>query len=195
MSKSTKQMPGIIEGCKANRRPEQEALYKFFYADMLKLCCRYLSTDELAYEALNTGFLKVFQNIDFYDEQKGELGAWIHTIMMHACIDLARKEARFNNVANTNDVIDEAFVEPAVLEKLYVDDVLLAIRTLPASTQLVFNLAVIEGYSHYDIGEQLNISESTSRWHLSVAKKQLRELLQPSNNQLNKPTEKSNKAT
>jgi len=195
MNLFTKKVPAIIKGCKANRRPEQEALYKLFYADMLKLCYRYLKADELAQEALNAGFLKVFQNIGDFDEQKGEPGAWIHTIMVRTCIDLARKEARFNDTESTDEINEEAFVAPAVLEKLYVEDLLKAIRTLPAATQLVFNLSVIEGYTHHEIKEQLHITESTSRWHLSEAKKQLRALLQPYHQEVNQPTEKQNKAT
>lgn len=189
----TKKLPTIIKGCKANKRPEQEALYKLFYPDMLRLCYRYLKSDELAQEALNTGFLKVFQNITDFDEQKGEPGAWIRTIMVRTCIDLGRKEARFNDTENVDEAADEAFVEPQVLEKLYVEDLLKAIRVLPAATQLVFNLSVLDGYAHHEIAEQLHITESTSRWHLSEAKKQLRALLQAHQQEVNQPTEKQNK--
>lgn len=190
-----KQYTKLIKGCKANERSAQEALFKAFYADMLRVCQRYLNTDELAAEALNTGFLKLFQNINEFDESKGEIGAWIRTIMVRTCIDLGRKEARFTVADHLDDYPDYAFISPEVLDKLYVEDVLQAIRRLPASTQLVFNLYVIDGYSHKEIAEQMQISDSTSRWHLTQAKKMLRELLIKDNNNSIDPPENSNKAS
>ncbi|OKS85088.1 RNA polymerase sigma factor [Mucilaginibacter polytrichastri] len=179
----------LIKGCKANERPAQEGLYKLFYAEMLRICYRYLKSDQLANEALNIGFLKVFQNITLYEEQKGELGAWIRTIMVRTCIDMVRQETRFNDLKTELEDIDDVFVSPAILNKLYADDLLKQIRLLPHATQLVFNLSVLDGYTHKEIGEQLHISESTSRWHLSEAKKQLRTLLSPPNKSINSPTE------
>ena len=69
------------------------------------------------------------------------------------------------------------YIEPSVLDKLFAEDLLNLIRLLPVATQIVFNLSVIDGYSHQEIAEQLGISEGTSRWHLSEAKKQLRTML------------------
>lgn len=166
----------IIKGCKANKRQAQEALYKLYYEDMLRLCFRYLRSDELAKEALHMGFLKVFQYVSTFDAKKGEFGAWIRTIMVRSCIDLGRKEARFSNFV-AQDRADEVFMEPSVLDKLFAEDLLRLIRQLPAATQIVFNLSVVDGYSHQEIAEQLQISEGTSRWHLSEAKRQLREML------------------
>ncbi|MGJ1497215.1 RNA polymerase sigma factor [Sphingobacterium spiritivorum] len=166
----------LVKGCKANKRQAQEVLYKLYYEDMLRLCFRYLRSDDLALEALNSGFLKIFQNINTFDPQKGDLGAWIRTIMVRSCIDLSRKEARFNYSA-IQDVTEEVYIEPSVLDKLFAEDLLNLIRLLPVATQIVFNLSVIDGYSHQEIAEQLGISEGTSRWHLSEAKKQLRTML------------------
>ncbi len=184
----------LIKGCKANERPAQEGLYKLFYAEMLRVCYRYLKSDQLANEALNSGFLKVFQNIASFEEQRGELGAWIRTIMVRTCIDMVRQEARFSNIQAEADSIDDIFVPPAILNKLYAEDLLKHIRLLPHATQLVFNLSVLNGYTHKEIGEQLNISESTSRWHLSEAKKQLRNMLVPAENPTDPSTEKIKKA-
>ncbi|QJD98342.1 sigma-70 family RNA polymerase sigma factor [Mucilaginibacter robiniae] len=184
----------LIAGCKANERSAQEGLYKLFYADMLRLCYRYLKSDELAAEALNMGFLKVFQNINSFDQQKGELGTWIKTIIVRTCIDLNRKEAKFIEATDLAEDAHAAFIAPEVLNKLYVQDLVKAIRQLPTATQLVFNLSVIEGYNHQEIGEQLQISEGTSRWHLSQAKKLLRNMLQPANPSTNDPTVNPNEA-
>jgi RNA polymerase sigma factor (sigma-70 family) len=193
MSISDKQAVNLVKGCIANERSAQEALFKLFYADMLRLCARYLKTDELAKEALNSGFLKIFQNINAFDDHKGELGAWIRTIMVRTCIDLARKEIKFTKELNLTADADDIFVNPTILNKLYAEDLVKHIRLLPAATQMVFNLSVIDGYTHKEIAQQLSITESTSRWHLAEAKKQLRALIEPNAKSTDYLTEKDKK--
>ncbi len=174
-----KQAEKLVKGCIDNNRTAQETLYKLFHADMLRVCYNYLPDKELAKEAFNTGFLKVFQSVKNFDAEKGELGGWIRKIMIYTAIDLCRKELKFNT-GNTGELEpDDHFISPSVLEKLYFEDLLKNIRTLPFATQTVFNLSVLDGFTHKEIAEQLNISEGTSRWHLAEAKRKLRELLEP----------------
>jgi RNA polymerase sigma factor (sigma-70 family) len=170
MNLFVKQTSKLVKGCIANERSSQEGLYKLFYAEMLRVCYRYLKTDDLAKEALNIGFLKVFQNINTFDPQKGELRNWIKTIIVRTCIDLNRKELKFAIQKVTVEEAEEIFVLPTILQKLYAEDLVKNIRNLPAATQLVFNLYVIDGYTHKEIGKQLKITDSTSRWHLTEAK-------------------------
>jgi RNA polymerase sigma-70 factor (ECF subfamily) len=178
MKLTKKQSGELVKACIKNDRIAQEALYKLYYADMLRVCNSYLRDKELAREAFNTGFLKVFQSVQNFDPEKGELGGWIRKIMISSSIDLCRKELKFNHLTTEFTGDEEPFLSPAVLEKLYFQDVLQHIRALPFATQTVFNLSVIDGFSHKEIGEQLKISEGTSRWHLSEAKKLLRHLLE-----------------
>jgi len=194
MNLSKKQADKLVKGCNKNDRTAQEALYKLFHADMLRVCLNYLPNKELAKEAFNHGFLKVFQSIQNFDEKKGDLGGWIRKIMIHTSIDICRSELTFNKTLFLDKDDDEFFISPEVLEKLYFEDLLQHIRTLPYATQTVFNLSVIDGYSHKEIGEQLNISEGTSRWHLSDAKRQLRQLLKPSDENAGKSKERRDKA-
>ena len=191
MDLSKKQIIKLVEGCIGNERAAQEALYKLFYAQMLRICYRYLKTKDLAQEALNIGFLKVFQNINTFDAQKGDLGAWICIIMIRTAIDQNRKEFKFFTEAYDDQDADEFFIDPTILSKLYADDLLKSIQKLPDATRVIFNLSVIDGYSHKEIGAQLQITEGTSRWHLAEAKKKLRALLVPGNN--TEPTD-NNKA-
>jgi RNA polymerase sigma factor (sigma-70 family) len=193
MNSFVKQTIKLVEGCMANQRSAQEGLYKLFYTEMLRLCYRYLKTDDLAKDAVNQGFLKVFQHIDSFDVQKGGLDTWIKTIMVRTCIDIRRKEIKFSTELQDADKEEEIFIPPTILQKLYAEDLLKIIRKLPGASQLVFNLSVIDGYTHKEIGEQLNINESTSRWHLSEAKKQLRALLEPSGKSIDHQTEKGGK--
>src|ERR1700712_2539081 len=188
MNLSKHQTGQLVEGCINNDRAAQQALYKLFYADMLRVCHSYLPDKELAKEAFNSGFLKVFQSIKNFDVEKGELGGWIRRIMIYTAIDLCRKELKFTLLTLNEQDQDDFFIQPSVLEKLYFEEILANIRLLPYATQTVFNLSVLDGFSHKEIGEQLNISEGTSRWHLSEAKKQLRGLLEGANT--NRPMER-----
>jgi len=178
MDLSKARITKLVKACAGNERSAQETLYRAFYAQMLRICSRYLKTKDLAQEALNEGFLKVFQNIKTFDDQKGELGAWICTIMIRTAIDHNRKEMKFLTEAYDDQDAEEFFIDPDILSKLYAEDLLKNIRQLPDATRVIFNLSVIDGYSHKEISEQLQITESTSRWHLSEAKKKLRTLLQ-----------------
>jgi RNA polymerase sigma-70 factor (ECF subfamily) len=179
MNLSKTQTEKLVKGCINNDRTAQETLYKLFYAEMLRVCYSYVPDKELAKEAFNSGFLKVFQSINNFDIEKGELGGWIRKIMIYTSIDLCRKELKFNIVNFDPHEHDDYALSASALEKLYFDDILQSIRTLPLATQTVFNLSVLDGFSHKEISEQLNISEGTSRWHLAEAKRKLRELLEP----------------
>ena len=193
MDLSRARISKLVKGCAGNERQAQEDLYRAFYAQMFRICSRYSRDKTVAQEALNDGFLKVFQNIKTYSTQKGDLGAWICTIMIRTAIDHSRRELKFSAEAFTDQDTDEHFIDPNVLSKLYAEDLLKNIRRLPDATRVIFNLAVIDGYSHKEISEQLQITESTSRWHLAEAKKKLRALLQAGDS-AGKPTD-NNKAT
>lgn len=193
MNLTKKQTEKLVKGCINNDRTAQEALYKLCHADMLRVCYSYLPDKELAKEAFNTGFLKVFQSIQNFDVAKGELGGWIRKIMIYTAIDICRSELKFNKVQFTGKDEDEFFIPPLVLERLFFEDILQCIRTLPLATQTVFCLSVLDGFTHKEIGEQLNISEGTSRWHLSEAKKQLRTLLEASGKSTDQLAERSGK--
>ncbi len=194
MNTPNDEIPELVRGCIANERPAQERLYKWFYADMLKVARRYFRSDDLAQEALNMAFLKVFQHIGTFDHTKGSMATWIRAILIRTCIDMVRKEARFIQVEDMSEVAESVFVLPEILEKLHAADLLNAIRSLPAATQLVFNLYIVEGYSHQEIAGQLQISDSTSRWHLSEARRMLRGILQPGSEVSGVQTIKQNRA-
>ena len=192
MDLSKKEVQVLVTGCINNERTAQEALYKLFYADMLRVCYSYIPDKDLAKEAFNAGFLKVFRSIKNFDIEKGELGGWIRKIMIFTSIDLCRKELKFTTLTAHDQDQEDFPIPPSVLEKLYFEDILFSIRQLPYATQTVFNLSVIDGFTHKEIGEQLNISEGTSRWHLAEAKKKLRLLIETRESGL--PAERSDKA-
>ncbi len=129
-------------------------------------------------EVLNDGFLKVFKNIHLYDANKSGLYTWIRKIMINTAINfLQKKQIVFND--SLSALPEETSIENDTLLKLDAEELLSLIKKLPPASQLVFNLYTVEGFTHHEIGAILGISEGTSRWHLSEARKQLKQSMQP----------------
>ncbi len=166
----------LVEGCKKNDRKAQALLYKNFYVAMSTLCTRYIDNQQDAMQVLNDGFLKVFKNIDAYDPFKGSLYTWIRKIIINTALDFLKKQ-HIEYASNLSDIEDEPFIVNSAVQKIDADELLVKIKQLPAATQLVFNLFTAEGFSHSEIAEMLGISEGTSKWHVSDARKQLKQLI------------------
>ena len=166
----------IVAGCKNGDRKAQERLYKNYYRAMMTLCLRYTKNDADAVEVLNNGFLKVFKNIQRYDSGQASLYTWIRTVVINSCIDFIKQKQKLEHTKELNEDI-QVHVYPEVFSKMKADELLQLVRKLPSATQAVFNLYSFEGYSHKEIGQILNISEGTSKWHLSEARKNLQELI------------------
>jgi len=141
---------------------------------MMALCVRYTKDKNDALEILNDGFLKVFKNIDQYDAAKASLYTWMRRIMINTAIDFLRKKQVYYDMDVLLEGREEAGIENEALQKMSGGELLKAIRQLPATTCTVFNLYVIDGFSHREIATMLEISEGTSRWHLSEARRQLK---------------------
>jgi RNA polymerase sigma-70 factor (ECF subfamily) len=167
----------VIRGCIKNDRKAQEQLYKRFYHAMMALCVRYTKNSEDAIEVMNDGFLKVFRNIQHYQPEKASIYTWIRTIIIHSAIDFLRKQQAYPDTGSLTEGVEEPSIDNEALNRFDGEELLRLIRQLPAATGTVFNLYVVDGFSHREIGALLGISESTSRWHLSEAKKQLKSLI------------------
>jgi RNA polymerase sigma factor (sigma-70 family) len=166
----------LVEGCKKDDRKAQEQLYRNYYKAMMSLCLRYTKNEQDALEVLNTGFFKVFKNIQRYDSGQANLYTWIRTIVINSCLDFIKAKDRLMYSGELDTAL-EVHIEPAVIAKLRSDELLRLIRQIPPATQAVFNLYVLEGYSHKEIAAMLNISEGTGKWHLSEARKKLQKLI------------------
>ncbi|MEO8720146.1 MAG: RNA polymerase sigma factor [Ginsengibacter sp.] len=166
----------IIEGCKINDRRSQELLYKEFYMSMASLCKRYISNEQDAMQILNDGFLKIFKNIQLYNNAKAGIYTWMSRIMINTAIDFLRKRP-IAYVSDFSSTEEESAVENNIVQKINADALLSLIRQLPIATQLVFNLYTIDGFNHREISKMLKISEGTSRWHISDARRQLKKLI------------------
>jgi RNA polymerase sigma factor (sigma-70 family) len=164
----------LIGGCLKNDRKAQEHLYKRFYQAMMTLCVRYAKDRDDALEMLNDAFLKIFIRIRQYDPTKGALYTWMRKIVINTAIDFLRKQQNVPvaEVALTNE--EEPGIENEAVQKMNGDELLGMIRQLPAATGMVFNLYIVDGFTHREIASMLAISEGTSRWHLSEARRQLK---------------------
>ena len=166
----------IINGCKKGDRKAQEKLYKNYYRAMITVCLRYTKNDEDAVEVLNNGFLNVFRNIQRYESSQASLYTWIRTIVVNSCLDFIKQKQKLEKVNELNEDT-EVHIAPEIINKMKTAELLDQVRRLAPATQAVFNLYVIEGYSHKEIAQLLNISEGTSKWHLSEARKNLQQLI------------------
>lgn len=177
MYKETENIDSVIDGCKKDDRRAQEKLYRSFYRVMMNLCLRYTKNEGDAMEVLNTGFYKVFKHIHRYDASKATVYTWIRTIIINSCLDFIK--TRHSSLENREpEQAADAQVPPAVIAKMSAAEILELVRQLPPATQAVFNLYIIEGYSHQEIGSLMGISDGTSKWHLSEARKKLKKLLE-----------------
>jgi RNA polymerase sigma-70 factor (ECF subfamily) len=139
---------------------------------MLVLCRSYAKKEEDAIEVLQDGFLKVLQQISRYDASKSSMYTWMRTIMIRTAIDFLRRQNKKEVAIEWKEEHDPA-IDAEALERMSATQVLYLLQHLPPTTRAVFNLHITEGYTHREIGELLKISEGTSKWHLSEARKYL----------------------
>jgi RNA polymerase sigma-70 factor (ECF subfamily) len=166
----------IIKQCADGEKNAQEELYRRCYVPMIKVCNRYARDMDEAGTIYNEAMLKVFNNLHQY-KNKGDFEAWVQRIVVNTCIDCIRKQARFihqsiDSVSETSQIIN-----PDVYERFSGNDIIRLIQQLPRNTALVFNLFVLEGYKHEEIGKIAGISTGTSKWHMNEARRLLKEQL------------------
>lgn len=165
----------LIEGCLRNDRKSQKQLYDLYSPKMLGVCFRYTNSREEAEDAMVEGFTNVFTHMGSY---RGEcsLENWIRKIMVNSSLIHLRQKQKYQNISFEDITIeeqDQSIVKPE--EKFAADDLMKLIQTMPDGYKVVFNLFAVEGYSHKEIAEQLNISESTSKSQFFRARKWLME--------------------
>lgn len=167
----------LINKCLEGNRAAQSQLYNFYARRMRGVCVRYAKSDFEAEDIFQEAFVKVFRYLKNYKMQ-GSFDGWVRRIVVNTAIDQYKA-----NLSNNNQVHLDVFEDyqvgsvemPADLE---VDDMLRILEKLPDGYKMVFNLYAIEGYSHKEIADMLNISEGTSKSQLSKARKYIQVLFQ-----------------
>lgn len=147
----------------------------------MNLCLRYTKNEEDALEVLNTGFYKVYKNINQFDRKKASLYTWIRTIIINSCLDFVKTRKTLSKAGELEQAVD-VHVPPVAISNMSSAEILQLVRQLPPATQGVFNLYVMEGYNHKEIGQLMGISDGTSKWHLSEARKKLQIMIKEENN-------------
>ncbi len=173
----------MIAGCRNNDRSSQKELYQLLKGYAMKICYRYQNHVEESEEIMNEGFIKLFKNIHQFDETRHAeteiaLKGWFKRILVNTCIDHYRKnESRINGKVLTDETEKIADHTENGLDVLSYKEILEAIRLLSPAYRTVFNLFVIEGMSHEEIGGHLGISIGASKSNLSKARENLRKIL------------------
>lgn len=167
----------MIDGCRANDRKVQRAVYEHFSPLMSAVARRYCRRDADADDVLVAAFFRVFDKIDSFSEN-GSFEGWIRRIVVNEALMLLRKKHALKQPSELTEVDPSSFAIPAsAADRLAEQDILDLLDTMPTGYRTVFNLYVIEGYKHREIAEQLGISINTSKSQLILAKKRLREQL------------------
>ena len=175
VSSHASELEQLIQGCIRNERSSQEKLYRLFYPKMMALVRRYIDQEMQAEEVMNNGFLRAFQKIKQYNFQ-GSFEGWLRKIIFHAVADYVKQNTRYSSKIVL--VEKDEFVHKDHADKLYYDQLVKLVQLLPDATRTVFNMYVMEGFTHKEIGNMLGISEGTSKWHLSEGRKILKEKIE-----------------
>lgn len=172
--------PEILEACEQNDRRAQKQLYEFCFSMHMGVCYSYYGNEEDARAALNAAFLKICQNLNTLSGNTNVFYSWSRKVLVNSIIDDFRKNKRLREHIDFRDTDRELeFANHSNVnggeENLQEDDIRLLINRLPETTRVVFTMFAVDGFSHKEIAETLGFTEGTSKWHLSVARKQLRE--------------------
>jgi len=165
----------LIQGCIRNERSAQEKLYRLFYPRMMAVVRRYIDHEMQAEEIMNNGYLRAFQKIKQYNFQ-GSFEGWLRKIIFHAVADYVKQNARYSDKVVL--VEKDQYVQQDHADKLYYDQLIELVHDLPQATRTVFNMYVMDGFTHKEISNILGISEGTSKWHLSEGRKVLKERIE-----------------
>jgi RNA polymerase sigma-70 factor (ECF subfamily) len=165
----------LISGCIADDRRMQEELYRRLSPRMYAVCLRYAGNTEEAEDILQDGFIKVFKKLSSY-RGDGSFEGWARRVFVNTAIEHFRRKKYLQPVTDKEEnTLEGNYL--SVLDQLAERDILALIRQLSPGYRTVFNMYVVEGYTHKEIGEILHISEGTSKSQLSRAKVILQEMV------------------
>jgi RNA polymerase sigma factor (sigma-70 family) len=171
-----------IERCALNNRESQKKIYTSFYGYAMAVCDRYTNNQDDAIEILNDGFLKVFKEIyrykPAYTDVVSSFKGWLRKIMVYTAIDHFRKNHKHQFTTDLdNGVIQVASHAEDALDRISYDEIIRSIQDLTPGYRTVFNLFIIEGFTHEEISERIGISIGTSKSNLAKARRQLQKIL------------------
>ena len=166
----------LISGCLQNEPAAQRELYNRFSQKMLSVCYRFAQSREDAEDMLQEGFIKIFTQIHTF-ENKGPFEGWVRRIIVHTCINFLKKYKKFNENIDLAYAGNLHVKEETMPSLMQAKQVIECIRLLPIGYRTVLNLYAIEGYSHREIANMLDIEESTSRSQYTRSRNMLETIL------------------
>ena len=149
----------LIEGCRKGERRAQKELYDAYSRKMMGVCLRYVNDRETARDLLQDGFVKIFPSMDSYTGS-GSFEGWMRKIFVNCALEYLRK----------SELIQP---DSSAISDMSAAELMNLVKELPVGFRTVFNMFAIEGYSHKESSEMLNITESTSRSQYTRAKQLL----------------------
>ncbi len=168
----------LIQGCLKKDRKSQRSLYEAYKVPMFMLCLRYFNNRAEAEDVLQEGFIKIFRDLKQYDPQKGALRTWMNRVFLNTIFEHLRKKKDFIIHSDLNEYDNNSvFGEEEILADLSTREIIEMVQQLPTGYRTVFNLYVIEGFSHKEIASTMGISESSSKSQLHKAKASLKRQL------------------
>jgi RNA polymerase sigma factor (sigma-70 family) len=174
----------LIKGCIENDNKSQRQFYEHYYGFALKTVFRYIYKYDKATDVVNDGFVKIFNSLAKFQVSKGNadtekiLMGWMKRILINTAIDELRRQQMAPEIGELPDHIwEENDKSQNADQKLLYKDLICEIKKLPPSYRTVFNMFVIDGFSHQEIANMLGISEGTSKSALAKAKAQLKKFI------------------
>jgi RNA polymerase sigma-70 factor (ECF subfamily) len=167
----------LLDGCLRNERKSQEMLYRQFYEFAMVIAMRYSRDTMDAADIMSHAFVKIFKSIRTFDPEKGTLHAWIKRIVVNEGLDHIKSRERFSKDVEI-ETVSAPVINNHALAEMGAEEIMKLVQALPPATHAVFVLYAVEGFNHREIGERLGISEGTSKWHLSEARKALQQKIQ-----------------
>jgi RNA polymerase sigma-70 factor (ECF subfamily) len=157
-------------------RKAQLAFYNYLSPKMYGVCIRFANSSDDANDILQEGFIRVFNHINDY-RGEGSFEGWVRRTIVNTAINFYKKEKKRGFKVDLDYIKKDYVVSESAIEKISFNELISLIRELPNGYRTVFNLNVIEGYTHKEIGNMLDISENTSKSQLSRAKSALQKKL------------------
>jgi len=162
----------LIEGCRKGDRIAQKKLYEQYARKMMGVCYRYVNDMDTAADILQEGFVKVFASLDSFSGV-GSFEGWLRKVFVNTALEYLRKSDVLRESTDLDNTAELVQPDNSVISNMAVEDLMKLIGQLPSGFRTIFNLFVIEGYSHREIGIMLNISENTSRSQFTRARQLL----------------------
>ena len=169
----------LVEGCIADKRQYQEALYKKYADKMFTVSLTYTDDEDEACDILQEGFIKVFRNLHKFNFE-GSFEGWVRKIIVNTALEHYRKKVR----QEENLSVYETYIEPqieGILDSINANELIKLVNELPSKAAMVLKLYAIEGYSHKEISEQLGVTVGTSKSQLNRARFLLKKSISKTN--------------